>query len=309
MTATAAQRAPEVSAWVDEFEPEAVLTIGAGFGWLVAAEIAARRGLPLHLIAHDDWPKPAGIDRALLDWSRGRFARAYRQARSRLCVSPFMIDEFQRRYGVSGELLYPIRSRCAATNVEAHSREIRDGERIEIAFCGGSGPHVIPGLQALGRALAGRDARVVVFGPFDAGKRAQLESVSNAFEFRGFVEHAEMIAGLRQADLLFLPMTFDPRARDNMIVSMPSKLVDYTAAAVPILIHGPADCGAAQWAALHQPVAAVVSTDDEMALAKAIDGLARDREGRRQLAERAVAVGAECFAFERGHAVFEAALR
>ena len=120
LTATASQRAAQALSMVADFSPEAILTIGSGFGWLLAAEIAERLGVPLHLIAHDDWPKPAGIDGALIDWSRARFGRAYRQATSRLCVSPFMVDEFARRYGVRGDLLYPVRS--AADGVRTPSR-------------------------------------------------------------------------------------------------------------------------------------------------------------------------------------------
>jgi hypothetical protein len=180
---------------------------------------------------------------------------------------------------------------------------------LEIAFCGGSGSHVMPGLQALGRAVAGHRVRIVVFGPFDASKRALLASITGAFEFRGFTDHADMLTGLRAADLLFLPMAFDARARDNMTVSLPSKLVDYTAAAVPIVMHAPPYSGAARWADRYQPVAAVVSSEDPNVLGAEIGRLAADRDRRGQLAQRAVAVGAECFSYQRGRAVFEAALQ
>ena len=94
-------------------------------------------------------------------------------------------------------------------------------------------------------------ARAVVFGPFNAAKQDELRSLASAFEFRGFVSHHAMMDGLRQTDLSFAPMTFDAASRDNMAVSFPSKLADYTAAAVPILILGPPDCSAARWAETH----------------------------------------------------------
>lgn len=309
LTATAARRAAEVSRVLAAFAPTAVLTIASGFGWLVAAEVAERHGLPLHVIAHDDWPKPHGVDRILRSWSRAKFARVYRRARSRLCISPFMIDEFEQRYGVRGELLYPMRSSSAVSAAEPRTRVIENDDQIEVAFAGGSGPHVMPGLIALGRALSHRGARIVVLGPFDEAKRDTLRSVSSAFDFRGFADQAQIFAALRQADVLFLPMTFDERAHDNMAVSLPSKLVDYTAAGVPMIIHAPPYAGASRWAALHHPVAAVVSSGDVAALRDAIDALAVDRDRREQLAQGALAAGAECFSNERGRAVFEAALR
>jgi hypothetical protein len=209
LTRTAAGRAPEVLRLIDGFAPEAVLTIGSGFGWLPAAAIAQRLGIPLHLIAHDDWPKPSGIDGALLSWSRSHYGRVYRQAQSRLCISPFMIERFERRYGAKGTLLYPLRAPDGVTGATASARTIQDGEPIVIGFCGGSGAHVMPGLVSLGRAVAASDARVIVFGPFDDAKRSLLGSLSTGFEFRGVAAHAEMMAGLRQADLLFAPMTFE----------------------------------------------------------------------------------------------------
>ena len=309
LTATAGRRAPEVLQMVDGFAPEAVLTIGSGFGWLLAAEVARRLDVPLHLIAHDDWPKSSGIDRACLAWSRSRFARVYRQARSRLCISPFMIDAFERRYGVRGSLLYPVRSPDAAATESAVVRAIENDQPIVIGFCGGSGSHVMPGLRTLGRALAGMNARVVVFGPFDHAKQADLRAQSQAFEFRGFVAHDEVLAGLRGADLLFAPMTFDARARDNMTVSFPSKLADYTAAAVPIVVHAPAYSSAARWAEMHQDAARVVTVDDAAALGHAIVALRDDRAERQRLAERAVQAGHSCFDFHTGQTVFEDALQ
>jgi glycosyltransferase involved in cell wall biosynthesis len=305
LTATARQHAREAVRVVEPFEPEAVLTVTSGFGWLVAAEIADGLDLPLHLIAHDDWPKSHGV---LTGWSRAQFKRIYRQACSRLCVSSFMIDEFERRYGVRGDLLPPLRSAATAARV-VRAREIPDGDAIAVAFCGGSGPHVMSGLRTLGRAFAGGGARLIVYGPFDAAKRAELSAISTAFEFRGFVDYQDMIDGLRAADVLFAPMTFDAAARDNMAVSFPSKLADYTASGVPIVIHAPAYASAVRWAARHAPVAEVVDRDDASALRDAIGQLRRDRDRRQLLADRAREIGAEYFSLAAGRARFEDALR
>jgi hypothetical protein len=116
-----------------------------------------------------------------------------------------------------------------------------------------------------------------------------------------------MMTGLRQADVLFAPMTFAPRSRDNMSVSFPSKLADYTAAGVPILIHAPAHSSAVCWAHMYHPVAVVVNVDDPTMLADAIVGLRTDRVLRQQLADRARQVGDACFDFTAGRAVFESA--
>lgn len=305
LTATAAQRAADARQLAADFDAEAVLTIGSGFGWLVAAEIAAQIDVPLHVIAHDDWPKTQDLFAA---WSRSRFARVYRRAQTRFCVSPFMLEEFERRYGVAGTLLYPLQSAGADARV-TDAQPIADDAPIVIGFCGGSGPHVMPGLRCLARAVTGIRARVVVFGPFDDAKQTGLTALSPAFEFRGFVDHAVMMNALRGCDLLFAPMTFDAGARDNMAVSFPSKLADYTAAGVPILVHAPSYSSAARWAALHDDAAALVTADDPAALREAIVALRGDPPRRQRLAEGARRAGDRCFSLAAGRAIFEGALR
>jgi len=294
---------------IADFHPDAVVTVSNGFGWLLAAELARRLGVPLHLIAHDHWPKPARTDRLVRRWLERRFAEVYRQAHSRLCICPFMQEEFERRYGVAGSLLYPSRSDDCPRFDAKPPRALGAADEIVVGYCGGSGSHVMPGLRTLAEVLAIVNARAVVFGPFDEVKQRELLAISPSFEFRGFVAYQEMMAGLRsEADVLFVPMTFDGEARDNMTVSFPSKLVDYTALGLPMLFHAPPYSSAVRWAAMHELVAEVVETAGPADLAAALRRLKADATRRRRLSERALEVGAAYFAPAVGRARFYAAL-
>ena len=167
----------------------------------------------------------------------------------------------------------------------------------------------MPGLRDLGGALAAANARVVVFGMFDESRQRELRAISTAFEFRGFVPYQDMMAGLRaDADVLFLPMTFAATERDNMSVSFPSKLVDYTALGLPILVHAPRYSSAARWAKGHEMVAEVVETPGPGDLATALRRLKNDGMRRCRLSERALEVGDTCFKTGSGRALFHAAL-
>lgn len=303
--AIAPARARRVAPLVEAFRPDSVLTIGSGLGWTLAAVTARRARVPLHFIAHDDWPKLAGVDRWFTGALRQQFGVAYRQARSRLCISPFMIEEFARRYGATGTLLYPVRPEACPAPAGERSGPARDA--IVIGYGGGSGAHVMPGLRQLARAVTALDARVIVYGPFDEARQQELRAISTAFEFRGMVSAAEMVSGLRDADILFVPMAFDAASRDNMMVSFPSKLAEYTAVGVPILVHAPHYSSAARWAAMSD-AAAVVDADDPAALGTAVHTLKMDGARRRRLADRARAAGAS-FDLASGRATFEDALR
>jgi hypothetical protein len=100
---------------LERFAPQAVLTVPYDFMWLSAAAIARDRRLPLHLILHDDWPskvtwnQPGAIGAAKRWFCRPLMGRVYRQAASRLCVSPGMEERYRRWFGLPGEVLYPSR--------------------------------------------------------------------------------------------------------------------------------------------------------------------------------------------------------
>src|SRR5918993_750427 len=81
------RQAPKIVQSVNGAGFESVLTVVHGFGWLAAANIASNRKVPLHLIVHDDWPRVADVASTWRNWLDDRFARVYRQAKSRLCVS------------------------------------------------------------------------------------------------------------------------------------------------------------------------------------------------------------------------------
>ena len=104
-----------------------------GFSWLAASVFAERNKLPLHLIVHDEWPQSA-ITGRIKSWMNKRFCKVYRKAASRLCVSPAMVEEYERRYGVRGTVLYP--SRGYDTPCFDGIAEIqRDGSSIHDSFC------------------------------------------------------------------------------------------------------------------------------------------------------------------------------
>jgi glycosyltransferase involved in cell wall biosynthesis len=289
----------------EEFGAEAVLTIGSGFGWLAAAEVARRLRLPLHFIAHDDWPKLEGIDRMFDAALRRRFEAVYRRARSRLCISPFMIEDFERRYGCSGTWLAPIRADGEPPAAPA-PRPLGDDEVIVIGYGGGSGAHVMPGLEMLARAIGPHRARLMLYGPFTSARQAALRAFAPVTEFHGLVSSEAMMTGLLACDLLFVPMSFDADARDNMRVSFPSKLAEYTALGLPILVHAPAESSASRWAR-DTGAAAVSVVDDPEALRDTLFHLARDQAHRAQLSQRARAASAQ-FDAAAGRAVFEAAV-
>ena len=92
-----------------------------------------------------------------------------------------------------------------------------------------------------------------------------------------------------QADILFLPMTFDASWKTMISTSFLTKLPEYLASGTPILVHAPSYATAAIYARQHD-CALVVDTQDPDVLATAIQRLATDTALRTRLSANAISV-------------------
>ena len=302
----AGRRVAAVSALLEPFSPQAVLTVAHGYAWVTAARYAERAGLPLHLIVHDDWPRVAPARHVVERY----FARIYRQAASRLCVSPSMAEEYERRYGPKGTVLLPARAPDARVfdGVAARLRGAAGGPVF--AFAGTiNSPGYVRLLQQLAEQLARHDGTLLIFGPLTQAQAADAGLTAANITVKGLLPSSGLLERLRaDADVLFVPMSFADVDRSNMRMSFPSKLTDYTAVGLPLLICGPIDCSAVRWAHENSGVAEVVTSEDAEAMRGAIDRLCGDRDHRLALARAAQRVGDRDFSADRAEAIFHAAL-
>jgi len=296
--------APRISQSMNGFAFESVLTVAHGFGWLAAAEIARKRSVPLHLAVHDDWPRVADVAPRFRKWLDEQFARVYRQAQTRLCVSPAMSRFYEERYGAPATVIYPTR---AAEQIEFEEPPARLGSndsQFTIAFAGTiNSQGYIDALLALQNALKAVNGRLLIFGPLTTDVAQQVGLNDPNTEVRGLLTSDQLLVRLREeADVLFVPMSFAASDRANMEMAFPSKLADCTAAGLPLLIYGPAYCSAVTWARENPGVAAVPET--EPALNEAITSLANDPSRRVVLGTRALEVGRQCFSHARTQQIF-----
>lgn len=277
---------------------EGVLTVVHGFGWLAAAAIARAKHVPLHLIVHDDWPRVADIAPAFRNRLDKQFASVYRQAGSRFCVSPAMSRAYSERYGERAEVIYPSRARDCPDFAGPPARLGRNDGPFTIAFAGTiNSDGYIQALRALQSALKRVSGRLIVFGP---------QRIEDA-DYRGLVDADKLLIHLREeADALFVPMSFDPSDRANMELAFPSKLADYTATGLPLLIYGPEYCSAVTWARENHGVAEVVETEAD--LTNAISRLADNPAHRQNLGQHALDTGRKYFSHAQVQQTFIRAL-
>lgn len=301
----AGQIASELKRW----RAEAVLTIPQLYLWLAAATAASRLNLPLHLILHDDWPSVTPAPRFATSIYYRLFRRFYRSAASRLCVSPEMADHYRQEYGVAGTVLYPTRGgESAAPRVRVRQRSTNDA--LVVAYAGSLwGGGYVQMLQTAAVTLQEWGGRLDIYNDAsDAQLRAAGLTAPNvrACGFPPLIKAADQIG--ETADVLLLPLSFLAQERTVTRINFPSKLTDYTAIGLPILLWSPPEHAAIRWAREHGGAAEIVTDLDGTALRNALARLATDSELRRALATKAVTAGNKCFALEQGRAVLHNAL-
>jgi hypothetical protein len=174
-----------------------------------------------------------------------------------------MEEEYRHKYGVGGEVLYPSRPKdCPSFDGVPRSYDKSAGPLVG-AYAGRIlVPGYAPLIADLAKCLEERGGSLLLYGPHSRDElRSRGLDRQNVFP-QGLAGPAELISRLRQeADFVFVPMAFEADGMDfNMRVSFPSKLVDYTATGLPLLVWGPEDCSAVRWARLHAPVAEVVTS-------------------------------------------------
>lgn len=305
---SAGRRARQVRGLLGEFAPDAVLTVGHGYSWRTAARFASDAALPLHLIIHDDWPRLVGrLEQAAVDRA---FGAVYRQAATRFCVSPGMADAFAQRYGAAGQVLLPSRAGDAVVFDGAAPQVTRSGGHRTFVFAGTvNSPGYFHLLGQLATSLLRHDASLVIFGPLTVAQAAANGLSQPNVRLGGLLPPDTLLQRLRDsADVLFVPMSFAAGDRDNMRMGFPSKLTDYTAVGVPMLICGPSDCSAVRWASEHAETAEVVTSDDLVAIGAAVERLLFDPARRVSLARQAQRAGDRDFSATAAAAVLTTAL-
>ncbi len=278
----------------EHFRPEAVLTVAHGWSWHTAALAAQALKLPLHLIVHDHPPISCNLPARLQFWTERRFQVVYRQAVSRLCISPWMESFYREQYGVAGSCLYPCRA--ADAPVYPEPPEPRPGRSFTLGFAGTITDGYADALRLAAAALEPLGGQILIYSHQNEKSVARLGLRLPNVHIKPTIPYGQLLEEFRKnTDVLFLPLSFRPEDQIWMITSFQSKLADYTLTGLPIFIFGPAYASAVQWARENQDVAEVVDNPDAEALAKALTRLLGDEALRRQLGKNASEIGKKCF--------------
>lgn len=283
---------------LEGFAPAVVMTVMQHAGCYDAAhEYARSRGLPLVVLVHDvnEAFEPV-FPWALRAWRR-RDAAFYRHATARLCISPEMEALCADLYGVRGDVLYPNRSEELTPRPFAESRELKRPDRLSVGFVGnlnyGYGRELLRLLPAF-RAAA---ATLVAFGPAPGRDCDRLLEAADWFDYRGYVPAAQAWREVQShCDAVILPYPHLPGHFERLYRHhFPSKLPDYLALGMPVIVTGPDYATGVRWAQRNPAAAVTWYSSEAGGIVPVLEALRNTPERRVALAEQAYAAGQRDF--------------
>ncbi len=294
---------PELEAWIADFRPDVLYTILGGNGMMELVEaIRARFDLPMVVHVMDDWVE-AHFRTGLLSFiERGRMRRLVRGAAAKattgLAIGDAMAEAYEHRYR------RPFQAFQNAIDVERWSalakHDLSVGPSARLLYTGS----ILPFAQD--RSLAdccrvvadlaarGQDITLDIHAPdfLVEPLRPQL-CVSPAIRIRPpITDDEDYFRALAAADILLLPVNFDPASVTYIRYSMPTKVPPYLVAGTPVLVYGPRGVGQVDYAA-RAGWGLVVDQPGLPGLTEAMTRLLTDTALRRSLSGAAKRAAAE----------------
>jgi glycosyltransferase involved in cell wall biosynthesis len=256
--------------------------------------------IPLHVYVMDD---PLGM--SSFSWTQSLIYRALmprilRAAKTVWGVSAYTCENLQQRFGVPClPLLPPVDVEDFRHACQARPESQRDAqdESIRIVYTGSVYAAQLDALKALVDALngdqrhQGTSGRPVRLTLYTDRSRESLQSMGlyGPAVHSSFVNSREIPRVLASADILFLPFSFLPENEHITRTSFPTKIAEYLAGGVPILVHAPAYATVTRYCRENH-CALVVDEPDPAKLLAAVSALYFDRKLKEDLSTQGVAV-------------------
>lgn len=247
------RRAGEIIATFQAFSGEAILTVPHGFIWIAAAKAAESLGCPLHLVVHDDWPslitfrKEGKVQDLVRRICSKQLGKVYRQAVSRMCVSPGMEEKYRAFFGQKGEVIYP----TVGADSPDWADRIGRADKLQpgIGFCGMIHHNGVMELLAkLTTELKRISGCLHLFTTLTREYLIQRGLDGEAIRVHGFLPAREL--GDRVASCchaLILPGSFQKQEKLDTETLFPSKLADYCSMGLPVICWAPEYSSAFRW--------------------------------------------------------------
>lgn len=268
-----------------------------GTDFWYAFRVAQETRRPYYLSIHDElgYAMQGRPERRLF---LSRLARVWRDAEARFVISRALGDEYSRRFGTR-------RFQVVSDGVDEFATRARvPGRRRNLYFMGlfhhGYGPTATAMTQALELWAAAEPGLTIAMTLRSGHARNLSPASSGRVDILPFGSDEDVRRDMKSADLLYMPLPFEPRYRDFVRFSISTKMVSYLASGIPIVFHGPLDSAAGRLLLEHD-AALVIPTLDPRAI---VDALRVDPDVLRSRTENALALARREYSADRQRELF-----
>lgn len=281
---------------LEGFRPNVVLTVMQHGTWYDSAMAYAKaKKIPLVTIVHD---ANENFDK-VFDWAKKAQTRAdsrfYRHARHRLCVSTEMEEFCFRKYGVRGEVMYPNRDESLRPRPLEWNLELRNPPYLTVGFVGNVNYGYGEALVELLPTFKQTGSRLRIWGP-SPGQECRALAKSESVSLEGFLPAPEVWEPVKsKCDAVILPYSSSKRMKQLYSYHFPSKLTEYLALGMPVIITGPEYAAGVRWA--KRNLEAVITENKEKPdnIGLLLEKLKKDVEIRVRKAKGAAKIGSQQF--------------
>jgi len=273
-----------------DFRPEVVVHILSSLAYSeLAYSHSVRYGVPLILIVHDD-PEDFNISYSWANrLTRLQVQRIYRHAASRLCISPEMEHELRERHGVAGTVMYPNRSEAITPRLPEISGSLKEPGVLTLGFAGGLSYGYGDRLLELVPVFRKASVKVRVYGG-----NLPVSDCSDVLLNQGRISSPETLweRVKNECDAVLLPYCLPHHGHQNLFrTHFPSKLPEYLALGMPIVIIGPSYATGIKWGRCNPESCVALADQDEDSISKVLTHLRLDGGLRVRLSLCSVATG------------------
>jgi glycosyltransferase involved in cell wall biosynthesis len=291
-----ARLSARLAAWITAARPDVIYTILGSIEMMELVElIRVRFDLPVVVHLMDDWRAERERYGLLSPLRRRRlnrlFERSVRTARGHLAISDAMASAYTAEFGVAFEAIQNVID--SDHWLKCSRQDVTPGSPARVLYAGSvySGVQLSSLLDVAASVTRLRAAGIAIALDVMAPEYmvAPFRTALEAFEGTRVVPQVprdRYFATICDADLLLLPVNFDPATIRMVRYSMPTKVPEYLVSGVPILLYGPAGIaqiayaeGAGWGLTVTQPTPALLDT--------ALQRIVEDRSLRQQLVGRA----------------------
>lgn len=256
-----------------------VITVMQSSAYYKAAyRYAKRHKLALVIIVHDD---PELVE-PVRSWSkmlvRSFNRRVYNYATARFCISPEMELGLHKRFGAAGIVLYPNRSRELRPRPAELNSALRRGAGLVLGYAGSLVYGYVKRLHQLIPALQRSGVVLRIYSIHEPkGELAAFAEYAGASKRPSDVwERVKM-----ECDAVILPYAFPPDEHQELYKThFPSKLTEYLALGMPVIINGPPYATGVKWGLRNPDVAVTIATSDLEEIERCLRRLTIDKAYR-----------------------------